>query len=62
MMQVNNGSHEDSGSTAYKPVMKAITIAPIANMVRKKPGIMCLFRDAFFTCHDIKKENEYSRH
>ena len=54
MMQVKIGSHEDSGSTAYKPVMKAITIAPIANMVRTKPGIICLFRNTSFSCHDIK--------
>lgn len=36
MTQLAMGS-EDSGSTAYKPVINATTIAPMANMVRRVP-------------------------
>ena len=55
MMQIIIGINEECGSTAYKPVMKATTIATIANMVSKKPAIMCWSINTFFTCIDMKR-------
>lgn len=56
MTQLAMGSPEDSGNTAYKPVINATTIAPMANMVRRVPHNKQFPMISCFLWYTIKKE------
>ena len=54
-MQVRTERPEECGKTAYKPVAKAMAIAPIPTMVKLKAQSKCFSRNFPRLCRVIKK-------